>query len=231
MALSTMSSRERMLAAITRQGPDHIPFSPYIGQGPWWDEPFRWRGQLERARITRAKVEIQAMSLAINHYYFDVGEYPISSTGSLLAPGTPNPTAPFVGNGYMQTAILRSMNGFPFAPLDPRWKGPYQEFDMDQLGTLSGAAISSSTALPQIQILDPWGTPYYYCRAGELNSLTFTPSDYLAFGGTRIPASNPLANYETYFNWSTFQLISFGPDRQSPAHPLTGLGPDDITNF
>jgi len=49
MALSTMTSRERMLAAITRQNPDHIPFSPYIGQGPWWDEPFRWRGQLERA--------------------------------------------------------------------------------------------------------------------------------------------------------------------------------------
>ena len=45
----SMSSRERMLAAITRQGPDHIPFSPYIGQGPWWNEPFRWRGQVDRA--------------------------------------------------------------------------------------------------------------------------------------------------------------------------------------
>jgi len=38
MALSTMTSRERMLAALTRQGPDHVPFSPYIGQGPWWEK-------------------------------------------------------------------------------------------------------------------------------------------------------------------------------------------------
>lgn len=45
-----MSSRERMLAALTRQGPDHIPFSPYIGQGPWWKEPLFWRDQFERAQ-------------------------------------------------------------------------------------------------------------------------------------------------------------------------------------
>jgi len=46
---STMSSRQRMLAAIKRDGPDHLPFSPYIGQGPWWPEPLFWRDQVERA--------------------------------------------------------------------------------------------------------------------------------------------------------------------------------------
>ncbi len=44
-----MSSRERMLATLKRQPHDHVPFSPYIGQGPWWPEPLFWRGQLERA--------------------------------------------------------------------------------------------------------------------------------------------------------------------------------------
>ena len=48
---NTMSSRERMTAALTRQSPDHIPFSTFIAQGPWWDPPLRWRGQFDRARI------------------------------------------------------------------------------------------------------------------------------------------------------------------------------------
>jgi hypothetical protein len=46
---ATMSSRQRMLAAIKLDGPDHLPFSPYIGQGPWWPEPLLWRDQVERA--------------------------------------------------------------------------------------------------------------------------------------------------------------------------------------
>jgi hypothetical protein len=34
MSTNRMSSRQRMLAAMTRQEADHIPFSPYIVQGP-----------------------------------------------------------------------------------------------------------------------------------------------------------------------------------------------------
>ena len=37
------------MAALKRQPHDHVPFSPYIAQGPWWPEPFLWIGQLERA--------------------------------------------------------------------------------------------------------------------------------------------------------------------------------------
>ena len=44
-----MSSRQRMLAAITRQKPDRVPFSPYVAQGPWLQEPLFWRDQMERA--------------------------------------------------------------------------------------------------------------------------------------------------------------------------------------
>ncbi len=50
MTTTTQSSRKRMLAAIRRAGPDHVPFSPYIGQGPWWPEPLFWRDQVERAQ-------------------------------------------------------------------------------------------------------------------------------------------------------------------------------------
>jgi len=45
----TMSSRERMLAALRRRPHDHVPFSSYISQGPWYKEPLYWRDQFERA--------------------------------------------------------------------------------------------------------------------------------------------------------------------------------------
>lgn len=45
-----MSSRERMLAALRRQETDHVPCSPYIGQGPWLKEPLFWFDQVTRAK-------------------------------------------------------------------------------------------------------------------------------------------------------------------------------------
>ena len=49
MAMSAMTSRERMLAALRREKPDHVPFSPYLSMGPFWKEPLLWYNQLERA--------------------------------------------------------------------------------------------------------------------------------------------------------------------------------------
>ena len=49
MAMTTMTSRERMLAALRREKPDHVPFSPYLCLGPLWKGPLLWYQQLERA--------------------------------------------------------------------------------------------------------------------------------------------------------------------------------------
>ncbi|MCK4983149.1 MAG: hypothetical protein KAS17_09515, partial [Victivallaceae bacterium] len=45
-----ITSRERMLATLKREETDHVPFSPYISQGPWLGEPLFWRNQFERAK-------------------------------------------------------------------------------------------------------------------------------------------------------------------------------------
>lgn len=50
MVVSSMSSRERMLATIRRQEHDHVPFSLHVGIGPWLKEPLYWRDQIERAQ-------------------------------------------------------------------------------------------------------------------------------------------------------------------------------------
>jgi len=51
MAQPTISSRERMLAALQCEQPDHVPMSPYIAQGPWRREPLYWRNQFQRAEV------------------------------------------------------------------------------------------------------------------------------------------------------------------------------------
>ena len=46
---NTMSSRERMLAAMRREEHDHVPFSPYIYQDSWGKRELYWRNQIDRA--------------------------------------------------------------------------------------------------------------------------------------------------------------------------------------
>lgn len=48
MSKALMSSRERMLAALKREGPDHIPFSPYMGNWSSVGEPLVWYGPVRR---------------------------------------------------------------------------------------------------------------------------------------------------------------------------------------
>ncbi len=49
MTATSITSRQRLLAAIRREDHDHVPFSPYILLGPWWQPPLDWRDQFERA--------------------------------------------------------------------------------------------------------------------------------------------------------------------------------------
>lgn len=51
MSKPSMSSRERMLAALTRNPKDHVPFSPYVGQSLQLNGTIAWRDQFERAEV------------------------------------------------------------------------------------------------------------------------------------------------------------------------------------
>lgn len=178
--------------------------------------------EVQRARIARARAEIRTLEVAANRYQIDTGRFPPSSSGTQLAPGSLNQMDPFAGCGYLQAALRASLNGNANAPLSLRWAGPYMDWDENKLGTLSGAAIGSGTAIPEIQFLDPWNNPYYYVSS----------DDYAALGGTELPAGHPYAATETYYNASTFQVISFGPDGQTDTSAgALGTEPDDVTNW
>lgn len=175
-----------------------------------------------RAKIAQTRAEIRTFEVAINRYQIDTGQFPPSSTGTQLPPNPLNPLIPFQGSGYLETALRSSLSANQFIPLSPRWAGPYIEWDENQLGTLSGAPITASTSPAEINYLDPFFNPYYYVQH----------RDYDIMGATFLPDTSPYFATETYFNPSTFQIISFGPNSSSNFSPnMLGTEGDDITNW
>lgn len=179
--------------------------------------------ELRRARIAKTRAEIFNLEVAISRYQIDTGQFPPSSTGTILAPGNIDPVNPAAGNGYMQLALRGSLNGNAASPLSPNWFGPYFEFQENRLGNLDGSPVDSSTSSPaSVNFLDAWGNPFIFISSAEYSTL----------GGTFLPASSPYAATEVYFNASTFQLISLGPDGvTNTGGNALGTDPDDIVNW
>ncbi len=178
--------------------------------------------EVARARYSRARAEIRTLEIAITQYEVDTGQTPPSGSGITIGPTGIDIGGFAIGSGYLQLALRASLNGDPYDPLSTRWRGPYIDWDYNRLGDSNGNPITttagSTTPLGQIQLLDPFGSPYQY----------ITAADYQARGGAPIPASNPLSTTETYFNPSTFQIYSFGADGIAATPPGTG---DDVSNY
>jgi prepilin-type N-terminal cleavage/methylation domain-containing protein len=179
-----------------------------------------------RASIAATAMEISELQMACAQYEVDTGQYPPSSSGTRLAPGPidpiMNPGEGAMGCGYMLLALKTSLNGNMYAPLSPRWHGPYLEVDIHRLGDINGNPIEEAQGyiIPMTQLLDRWGGPYHYVRG----------ADYAVGNATRVPATSPFAS-EIYYNPSTIQIVSKGPNGWSSARPGLGTDEDDITNF
>ncbi len=183
-----------------------------------------YTGQVERARYARARSEIREIELACHRYEIDLGQFPPSGSFNVAA------TTTNVGSGFLQLALLHSMSASAYQPADVRWQGPYMEFDESQLGAITdsggNAAITSATDPRRVVFLDPWGNPYIYIKS----------SNYVTYQATELPVDlYPISirDSETWYNPTTFQIISMGRDGQTLAAPNRGLDPDytDVTNF
>lgn len=181
--------------------------------------------EISRAKYARARAEIRTLEVAIAQYEVDTGHLPPSGSGSNFAPSNITTTGLAAGSGYLQMSLRSSLNGFPNSPLSQRWLGPYIDWDYNRLGNLNGDSIMTSpgntAALGEICFLDPWGGPYIFIRA----------TDYATRGGTELSSTNPFFATETYYNPSTFQIISEGPTLDTLPAPSRGTQSDDVTNF
>lgn len=185
-----------------------------------------YTGQVRRAQFAAAKTEIRQLELNITRYEVDLGVFPPSSSGSTFGASAASPIqdqrfGSVKGCGYLTLCLQHSMSGNTWKSADSRWKGPYMEIQQNRLGAINGEPVSAGVPPPQISLLDPWGNPYYYTRY----------TDYENFGGTRQTNSPFGALGETYYNPTTFQIFSLGPDGTTPGNGNCGLGPDDLNNF
>jgi prepilin-type N-terminal cleavage/methylation domain-containing protein len=170
-------------------------------------------GQVTRAKVAATRDTIRQLEVAIARYEIDVGVLPPSFTGSANT-----------GNGWLTEALLHSTGGNINSPSDPRWNGPYIEFDSDQLRA-PGTVTANNVSVPDIreyELLDAFESPYNYVRF----------YDYSSRNGTELPTSSPFYTTETYYNPRTLQIWSGGPDMTTNfAAGFAGTDPDDITNF
>lgn len=182
----------------------------------------------QRARIARAAAEINELSLSITRYQTDLGVFPPSrSFNSLNGPSVFIPYTNFgliPGNGWLMYSLLRSIGGTPTLPSNPLWRGPYMDVRQDQLlDFATGAAITSNTLPSNVCLSDPFGKPYSYVNS----------NDYTAAAPLGATLSGP--PFFGFFNPTTFQIYSAGPDGRTGTSPNAGnqLPPngDDIRNF
>lgn len=181
--------------------------------------------EILRAKYAKTRAEIRTLEIACQQYWVDTGVYPPSGSGATFAPAALNTTGDAEGTGYLQLALRASLNNNLYSPLSKRWLGPYIEWDSNRLGDLSGNPITSApgntTAVGEVNFLDPFGGAYYYIRA----------EDYGARGGTELDSTDPFFASETYYNPSTFQIYSLGPNGSTLADPNRGTESDDISNY
>jgi prepilin-type N-terminal cleavage/methylation domain-containing protein len=190
-----------------------------------------YTGNVQRAKFAVARTEIRQLELNVARYEVDLGVFPISSSGTRFGGYAPDPEQNLRfdtanGCGYLILCLQHSMSGNTFAPADVRWHGPYMELQQQKLGEIADLTgriklVTSSSIVPHICLLDPWDNPYYYVHS----------SDYETFGGTQQTNTPFAALGETFYNPSTFQIFSLGPDGTTLNAPNAGLGTDDINNF
>jgi prepilin-type N-terminal cleavage/methylation domain-containing protein len=184
-----------------------------------------YTGHVERARVAACRDTIRQLELAINQYEVDNGQLPPSSSGLTYSPNSliyeGNSSQGSFGCGYMQLALMHSLSGNLHSPLNTRWLGPYIEPDDDQLGDRDGYAIDASTPKGYVQILDVWGSPFYY----------ITSDDYSTLGGTEYPSDHAFYATETYYNPTSFQIFSLGRNGSTSAVPSRGEETDDVCNW
>ncbi|MBX7246924.1 MAG: prepilin-type N-terminal cleavage/methylation domain-containing protein [Candidatus Sumerlaeaceae bacterium] len=165
--------------------------------------------QVERARKAAAKATIAEMEVAITRYQVDTCVYPPS-----LSAASPD------GCGMLELVLIHSTSGNSNIPSSAMWKGPYLTVKQELLGDLNGNNVITGLTAGNVQILDPWNNAYRYVLESNYNLY-----------GTVLPSSHPYATTETYYNPSTFQIVSRGPDGVTLADPNYGTGADDINNF
>lgn len=188
-----------------------------------------YSGETNRARVAATHDLIRQLEIAVTRYEVDLGSLPPSGSGTSIPPTTSRQD----GSGYLHLVLVHSMSGSALTPASKLWRGPY-------INLTSRNLDANATDASDSNVIDAWGLPVLYVESSYYATST---SSFLGgtevFSGsaptgasTDLPAPNPFySRGETFYNPSTFQIISFGPDGRTLSTPYHGAAADDINNF
>ncbi len=163
------------------------------------------------------------------------------------------------GAGFLYLELVHSLSGDSSVPYPSTWDGPYIEFS----SKIILAKDDLGNALPEgeAQILDSFGFPFEFVNSAEYLSGIFLTSHLgitgiPAYSGQgaqmwagakpassqpELPANNPFAATETFYNPATFQVYSVGvngttydgvaPPSDDPGSQYKGTEADDLNNY
>lgn len=216
-----------------------------------------------RAMMARASADIQSLGTALEKYRDDIGHYPV-------APFNNSDSADLtIDDVFYNSLVNRSAGGenrgWGGASLEqPFIHGTLKECSGSGCTRQVGDNIRHYTysSKPKHQILDPWGVPYYYIAHPEylrsvriwesvgsgrtaIYGATEKPNDFWEDtpDGRKVPPEayyGPPLALDEFFNASTFQIHSKGPDQLTDAedgYPGNidacdrGTDRDDINNY
>jgi type II secretory pathway pseudopilin PulG len=206
-----------------------------------------YTNQTRRARVAATQDLIRQLSVAITRYENDLGAFPPSGTSTVFPPTSTG--ARYDGSGLLELALVHSMNGNANAPASSLWQGPYISLQAGAtlptpiIATDTPVTTASQYVMGGYNIVDPWGGTIHYVQHEDYGTSTgttfaggttlFPPGFDAAAAGanSNLPAPNPYYATEIYYNPSTYQLFSYGPDGKTLAKPYYGTAADDINNF
>ena len=213
------------------------------------------------AMVKRARADIEGITTALTMYHEDTGHYPVAPYRTVDPAFEPVPADNVLYDALVDRNAGGNNRGWGAA--NGSWDflstKNVKAYDYVPPGAAEGA-----TGIPCHQILDPWGVPYYYIPAanylvgvsiGDADDHTWktgrdipncfgttaAPNDYRKSDGDdhQLPERDPAPPLSAFYNSTTFQLHSKGPDQltdiddNNPSIDACdrGTDADDINNW
>ena len=208
----------------------------------------------------RAGADIQMIGFALEQYHDDMGHYPTAPYRLQNSSGSWYQT-----NAHADGVLFQALTNRHAGQDNVGWGGAKRDWDFIRSNNLAEYASNHDTGQwphpnatgPRVcrgshQILDPWGTPYYYIahpdylrgvhitdptetnRVPNCYGATERPDDYRSAANHNDPpdgSGNALNYYgpppkmNEFYNPTTFQIHSKGPDQR------TDIDDGDETNI
>jgi type II secretory pathway pseudopilin PulG len=197
-----------------------------------------YTNQTLRARRAATRDLIRQLEIGITRYEVDLGVFPPSGSSTQFPAaniGAGNAANYRDGSGMLNLALVHSVSGNAYQPASTLWNGPYVTIQAEQTAAGPGGSV-----IGNFDVLDPFGSPLIYVNTDDYQTIgtDFTGGAELfgaAVAGANpdLPAPNPhLAQGETYYNPSTYQIISYGQNSVTLTDiTFKGAEFDDIANF